>query len=483
MRWFLSRGVFLCGVLLLAHIAYAVEVSNVRITDVTDESVTVEWKTDVPTDGTINYGLNSDVGLIRYPLFDKKEHKLVIDKLDPSTTYHFRVISADEQGNRSATAGFVFTTAGEVGSANTDKIEDAEQRAVAERIIQDLEEVTDPEAIVSIVNKVQQVAREVLKPPSIIGKPKVVVNGDTVDISWTTDRDSNSIVHFARDSEYDAASSDPYPSSQGDPDERVKSHEVSLIGLDPATVYHFKVSSTDSVGLMGESKDDTFKTKSKQPQVENVIINRIQETSAMVNWSTGGVLAKGIVEYKNLRTKQIKSAGNPIFATKHSVPLTGLEFGTRYEVTVTSVNEAGDQAVSRPITFATVRDVVAPLINKVNNESTLFPGEEVKIQTILSWETDEPTLCQVFYVQGLVVQSESGASFMPKETNPLTSHTQVIVGFAPATVYKFWVSCDDEAGNETRSEDFVLITPVKEKSIIDIILENFEGTFGWVKNI
>ena len=45
------------------------------------------------------------------------------------------------------------------------------------------------------------------------------------------------------------------------------------------------------------------------------------------------------------------------------------------------------------------------------------------------------------------------------------------------------MKCTDEAGNETQSEDFVLITPVKEKSIIDIILENFEGTFGWVKNI
>ena len=33
------------------------------------------------------------------------------------------------------------------------------------------------------------------------------------------------------------------------------------------------------------------------------------------------------------------------------------------------------------------------------------------------------------------------------------------------------------------SEDFVLFTPEKEKSIIDIILENFEGAFGWIKNI
>jgi hypothetical protein len=76
-----------------------------------------------------------------------------------------------------------------------------------------------------------------------------------------------------------------------------------------------------------------------------------------------------------------------------------------------------------------------------------------------------------------------GDSSLPPETNPVTMHTQVIVGFASATVYKFWVVCSDPSGNESESEDFVLITPVKEKSIIDLILENFEGTFGWVKNI
>jgi hypothetical protein len=51
------------------------------------------------------------------------------------------------------------------------------------------------------------------------------------------------------------------------------------------------------------------------------------------------------------------------------------------------------------------------------------------------------------------------------------------------TVYQFWVECKDVSGNKSKSENFVLFTPNKEKSIIDIILENFQGTFGWVNNI
>jgi hypothetical protein len=467
----------------LTYRVYAAEISNVKIVEVTESSATVKWNTDVNTDATINYGLNPDVGVVRYPLFDKKEHTLTIDDLDPSTTYHFRVVSTDEKGNKSATAGFVFSTRGENPNQSTERIEDKEQQAVAERIISDLDKVTDPQAIVAIADKVKQVAQDILKPPSIIGQPKVVVNADSVDISWTTDRESSSVVHFATDAEYDPNSAEPYTIAQGDPDERVKVHRVTSIGLKPSTLYHFKVSSADSIGLKGESEDDTFRTKSKLPEVLGVTVTRIQETAATVNWSTGGVLAKGLVEYKNLRTNVVKSAGIPIFATKHSVPLTGLEFGTRYSMVVSSINEAGDVAVSRPITFATVRDLVAPAISKVNNESTLFPGEETKIQTILSWQTDEPSLCQVSYVQGLVIASEDDSDSLLAETNPLTSHTQVIVGFAPASVYKFWMRCKDEAGNESRSEDFVLITPIKEKNIVDVILENFEGSFGWVKNI
>jgi hypothetical protein len=58
-----------------------------------------------------------------------------------------------------------------------------------------------------------------------------------------------------------------------------------------------------------------------------------------------------------------------------------------------------------------------------------------------------------------------------------------VLEFLPSTVYKFWLECKDQTENKARSEDFVLFTPDKEKSIIDIIMENFQGTFGWVKNI
>lgn len=447
--------------------AYAAEVSDVKIDKVTSSSATITWSTDVTTDATVNYGLDPRVGVVRDPYMDKKTHELTIDKLDPSTTYYFSVISTDDKGNKGASSGFSFTTQGKP----------------ADKIKKEIQKLKQPEDIKEVVEAVRQVAQDVLRPPAVQGEPKVVAESDTATITWTTDREASSMVYFAQESEYQEGAKNPYPNAQGNPRESTLKHSVTLTGLEQLTTYHFKVVSEDSSELAGESEDTTFKTKATLPRIINPQIGRVQEDSATVTWGTGGVLAKGVVEYTNLRTRVTKSAGDPVYAVNHTVTLSGLEFGTRYSVVITSTNEAGNEVKSKPMTFITVRDLIPPVISKVTNESTLFPSEDVKIQTIMTWITDEPAYCQVFYTQGLVLKEGSEGESMLLEANPLTAHTQVIVGFAPATVYKFWMKCHDEAGNESRSDDFVLITPVKEKSIIDIILENFQGTFGWVKNI
>ncbi len=466
-----------------ASFVHATEISNVSIEEINDSSAIISWTTDVNSDGTINYGLDPNVGLVRYPTFDRKSHTLTLEDLKPATTYYFRIVSSDIEGNRSTTGGHVFTTTSAQSTPDTASINDVEQKTVTERILSDLSQVTSREAIEAIADKVKDVAGDILKPPTILGATKVVADTTTAMITWTTDRESTSMVYLVPESDYNPRDPNPYTIAQGDPREFTTKHSVNVIGLEPSTVYHFKVVSEDNIGLSSETIDDTFRTKSILPTVTGVSVTRVQETSAVINWSTGNVLAKGVVEYRNMRTNETKTSGNAVFSTTQSLQLTGLEFGTRYTGIVTATNEGGETSTSDSFTFVTVRDVIPPAISKVNNESTLYPGEDTKIQTIMSWETDEPSVCQVFYTQGLVLPEGEEGEALPEELNPTTSHTQVVVGFAPATVYKFWMLCNDESENESRSEDFVLITPVKEKNIIDIILENFEGTFGWVKNI
>jgi hypothetical protein len=148
---------------------------------------------------------------------------------------------------------------------------------------------------------------------------------------------------------------------------------------------------------------------------------------------------------------------------------------------VKAQNTLGETVTSNQIFFATAKDTSPPLISKVAQESTLYASADVKVQTIVSWVSDEKAYCQFFYREGLNPNIEPTG--YGEEKDPRTDHVVVITEFLPSTVYQFWVECRDPSGNKSKSENFVLFTPNKEKSIIDIILENFQGTFGWVKNI
>lgn len=455
------------AVLAFAGAARAAQISNVTITGIDQNDATINWTTDVTTDATVHYGLDSSYGLVRDPTFDNKDHALTITGLTPATTYHFQVESTDQQGNDSATAGFVFTTTG----------------SQSQKINQEIKQVTDPAALEQIAAQVQQSANTILKPPALVGPAKVIPQTNGATITWGTDRESDSEVALVPDKQYSAGSSNPYTINQGNPKDSVTSHSVTVIGLQPSTKYHFQASSQDASGLTGTTADDTFTTLSILPNIANIKITRIQETSATISWSTGNVLAQGLIDYTDQRTKKTKSFGDPVYVASHSVVLTGLTLGTHYTVVVRATNQGGDEVDSKPLTFVTVRDVTPPVISKVNNSSTLFPSDDVKIQTIITWQTDEPADCQLFYTQGLVHDAKNEGTSLPIEANPLTDHTQVIVGFAPGSVYKFWMQCHDVSGNLAQSDDFVLITPTKEQNIVDLILSNFQGTFGWVNNI
>lgn len=455
------------SLLVLVVPVYAAEISNVTITNTTASSTTISWTTDVETDATVNYGLDASYGIVRDPSVSSKTHTLTIPNLDPATSYHFQVESTDGQGNKSATAGFVFTSAG----------------TQSQKINAEISKVKDQKTLELIAEQVKATAGVVLKPPAIVGAPKVVPDTNGATISWSTDRESSSMVALVPTAQYVAGGADPYTINQGDPKESTTKHVVHVIGLNPSTEYHFQASSQDATGLNGQTEDDTFTTKSILPQISGAKITRVQETSATISWSTGNVLAQGLVDYTDLHTKKKKSFGDPVYTTNHTVQLTGLTFGTHYTVVIRATNQGGDEVDSKPLSFVTVRDVVPPVISKVNNESTLFPSDDVKIQTIITWVTDEPANCQLFYTQGLVHDAANEGSSMPMEANPLTLHTQVVIGFAPASVYKFWMQCHDVAGNQAQSDDYVLITPTKEQNIVDLILANFQGTFGWVNKI
>ena len=457
------------------------KISEVNIFDVSTSSAIIQWTTDEKSDSMVNYGLNKNYGVARDALFSKT-HQIVIQNLTSGATHYFQIVSSDISGNQSISRGYQFLTE-RISKQDIEGIETiptTREQAIVENAVEALGKITMPESLVLLLDKLEELAARLTEAPRIIGEPKLEIGMDYVIIRWVTDKESNSMVALATEEDYNPVLEDPYIWKEGDPDELVLSHEINVGGLTPATVYHFQISSEPELGLASKSDDRAFKTKSPLPEIYNIRVLKVEENSATLAWTTNAPCST-IVEYTDIKTQEIRSAGDPNLIKDHTFQLVDLKLGASYSSIIKAKNEYEQEGKSNPIIFTTAKDEFPPIISKINVESALYPGVENKIQTIIDWETDEPSLCQVFYQEGLVLKAET-SSFL-KSNNFIERHVQVSTIFAPATVYKFWIECEDGAGNQTRSEDFTLLTPQQEKSILDIIIENFEQTFGWVKDI
>ncbi len=463
----------------------APEISNVQISGVTEESVTITWDTDEDADSLVNYGLQPDYGILRTPVSDKQAHSMTLTDLDPGRVYYFRVVSADEEGNQGISADYRVQTSGtpsesesQSQSESTTESTTESQSQTVQEIVQEINQITSPEQLQEILNETVKAIKGITEDLTIVGPPTVIPETTTAIIKWTTDRAAGGEVVFSPTDSFDGSN---YQYSQSSTAGDTTDHEIQVIGLDPFINYSFKVKSKDTFGIEGESRNFTFQTKASAPDIRNLRVIKVEENAATLAWDTT-VPAKALVEFQDQTTGAQNSVGRPTLATTHQMRLADLTLGTRYVAFVTAENSGGDRIKSQPIQFITVKDIAPPIITNVTNESTLFPGSESRIQTIIEWDTDEPSSCLMTYQEG-VAGGTDPYTIEKEQIEYNTSHVQVVIDFAPATVYQFYLECTDDAGNSVKSENFVLFTPIQEKNIIDLILENFESTFGWVKNI
>ena len=445
-------------------------ISAVKIGTTTASSVTVTWQTNEKADSAINYGLQPDYGIVRVPVADRTTHSITLDNLEPGRTYYFRVVSADVEGNQGLSADYRIQTDGAPKTGDTPQ--------PTKEIIEEIKKITNPEQLQEILNETVKAIKGISEDLTIIGPPTVVPETTFATVKWITDRPASSQVEFSPTQNFSGSTYDFSQSSTGTD---TTEHEIRLIGLEPFTEYSFKVKSRDSFGIEGVSRNFTFRTKASLPDIRNLRIVKVEENAATLAWDTT-VPAKALIEFQDLTTGIQNSVGRPTLATTHQMRLADLTLGTRYVAFVIAENSGGDRVRSQPIQFITVRDIAPPIITNVTNESTIFPGGESRIQTIVEWNTDEPSSCTMTFREG-VAGGVDPVTLKKENIQFSTDHVEVIVDFAPATVYQFWLNCTDQAKNTIQSENFVLFTPIQEKNIIDLILENFQSTFGWVKNI
>ncbi len=454
-------------------------ISNVQVTGVSATSTTVTWTTDVNTDSYVNVSQDTNYCGVRNQGPLGTTHSVVIPNLSPGTTYFFRIRSTDVNGNQNFSGDYSFTTTSTVDLSQLNSVTNAVQKLLAEKAIKDISQITNAAALTAVGQALSSQAQANIGPPEILGNPQLAISTDQATVTWSTDQNSDGAVSFVSNSQYNPNAANPYTRVEQDTNTNTKTHSVTIYGLTPATEYDYKVSSrAGGIGAPGASPNLTFTTKSILPEIINPHVVRVGEHDVTISWGTP-MPSAGTVTYTDMANRKALSTGDPTYLATHIVQISGLVFQTRYSAVITATNQAGDSVTSQPIYFVTTKNIYPPVISQVANDSTLYPGQDTTVQTVISWLTDEPASCFLSYAVG---GAGGHVATTTTETAPLTKHVVVVTDFTPATVYKYWVTCTDVDGNTTSSEDYVLLTPQQQKSIIDLILANFQGTFGWLGN-
>lgn len=200
-------------------------ISNIQATNVTNSSATISWTTDSASTSQVEYGLTSSYGSAS-PLNSTAvtAHSVALAALNSNTLYHFRVISTNGNGT-SYSPDQTFVTSG---------------------------------------------------PPAISGVTVSNVSAASATITWTTNAPATGQVFYGPTSAY---------GSQTSLDSTLlTSHSATLNGLQPTTLYHFKVASTNPYGS-AQSADATFTTSDV---ISDVIVDNTDANCLVTNtWTTG----------------------------------------------------------------------------------------------------------------------------------------------------------------------------------------------------
>ena len=367
-------------------------IDSVQTSELTQTSVTITWQTDEPADSRVEYGTTTAYGqtsALQSAL--GTYHSVQLTGLTPGTMYHFRVISKDSAGNTAVGENLTFTTPGDV------------------------------------------------TPPGIAQITVTNITAKGAVISWQTDEPADTQTEWGPTTAY---------GYQSPLDTVLKtSHQVALSGLQPNTLYHFRVLSRDASGNLAVSSDQTFQTlpDTTAPLIQNILVQIPAPTRAVVSWTTDEP-ADGTIDFGTTPAfGQTRTSTNGL-QTVHQVELNPLIPETTYYYRIRSRDAYGNLAVTDNFTFITPPDTIPPIMQNVRIENIGLRSAEI------AWETDEPADSRVQWGTTRQYGATAGDSLLGK------THRLLLRDLEPNTMYHVRASSRDTYGNEAVSENLTFRT-------------------------
>lgn len=218
-------------------------ISGVESSFVGENSVTITWMTDLPSDSQVEFGDSINLGsetVTNSTL--TTNHSISISNLIPDTNYIFRV--------KSKPLGASVATVSNLHEFST--------------------------LITPIF---------VTTPANITSVSESHVMTMSADVAWTTDIATTGHIEYGITTEYGQVVASTTEQS---------SHAVLLSSLTPSTMYHFRVKAVNTAGDITYSEDQTFTTSSlvssslivSAPSViSNIVITGHDETAVLLSWN------------------------------------------------------------------------------------------------------------------------------------------------------------------------------------------------------
>jgi len=331
-----------------------------------ETSATVTWTTNEAADSKVEYG-KGNTGTSSTDTTLTLRHAVTLSNLDANTSYNYKITSKDASNNSASSETGTFTTL----KAGT---------------------TTDTTA------------------PTISNIQVTDVTSSGATVSWVTNEDAVGYLNYGESTVYNRGASSGDASAS-------KSKTVTIVGLAPATSYHYQIVAIDAAGNVTKSSDQTLTTIAEEetPTATEVFqetssrsssdapklssdapkITDISGTSVKISWETNEK-ATSVVYYRPLGSKDdpIK-VGDPSFVSSHSVVLQVLKDATAYEYSVESKDSEGNKVNSERYEFTTrLPEVKNVSVQDLSSSSAQFVYETesatssiLELKNVLTGET------------------------------------------------------------------------------------------------
>ena len=438
----------------------APRISGATVKNETSFGATIAFETDENTVGFVNFGEDTQYGKSIGDSALNTSHEIKLFGLKSGTNYSYEIKVFDAAGNMAALPNKTFTT--KFISETVDELVILQNMEEFQSKLEGLIESTLPSLIPPVINEIE-----------------VTNVSDTgADVSWKTNVKAFGTVALVKGDEFDPTVENPYKFEMSNVEEKVKDHKLSVQSLEPGTKYHFQVKAFSIPGVIGKSKDYNFATRAMNAKVGAI---KATNNSFTLSWQTADATTS-FVEYKNLKTGKVAEMGNKDLTKNHIVEVGNLPGATSFEATYYGYTSDGVKIEGSPMRVTTLIDNKAPIISDVSISSAFIPYRPNQLQTLISWKTDEPASSIVEYEEG-PGSAETLAHKTGGEEEFTKDHIVILPGFKPGTIYRVRITSGDSAGNTGVVPTRTIITPVASDTVFEIIINNFEDVFGFLKNV